>query len=620
MTSTPELQKQTNIEGNRLSENINVTSKVIAGRSGKGIDYKWIALFNVTLASLMGSVDNSIVLISLPAIFKGIQINPMAPDVFQYLLWILMGYGLVTATLLLSFGRLADIYGRVKLFRLGFLIFAIGSTLLYLTPGTGNTGALELIIFRFIQAVGSAFTISNGAAIITDAFPASERGKALGINMVAFMSGQFIGLLLGGILAAYHWRYVFLISVPFAILGTVWSYWKMKEVSFRAPKTSIDIVGNLVFVGGLTSLLVGLTYGLMPYEHDGITEAMGWRSPWVITAITVGILLLIAFPFIESKVKNPMFRLEFFKIRAFTYANLASFTAAISRGGVMFMLIMLLQGIWLPLHGYRFEDTPFWAGIYMLPMTLGFVIMGPISGILSDKYGPRWIATAGMTLVTLVFLGLSMLPYNFDYWELGILIFLMGIGNGMFSSPNSSSIMNSVPPQDRGVASGMMFTLSSSANTLSMAVFFSVVIVGIQAAFPGAIHSSFASLGASQITPTIQQLADRLASMSPTNALFSAFLGYNPMGSILSAMDPHIVSAIPQQIVTTLTGSYWFPQTLQQAFMPALRTSFRIGAVLSGIAALLSAMRGQRYVHESNCPVNEVSKSGLAGEEKRAQT
>jgi MFS family permease len=610
-------QKQIKIEGNKLSENSNVANKVVAGRLGKGIDYKWIALFNVTLASLMGSIDNSIVLISLPAIFKGIQINPMAPDVFQYLLWILMGYGLVTATLLLSFGRLADMYGRVKLFRFGFLIFAIGSTLLYLTPGTGSTGALELIIFRFIQAVGSAFTISNGAAIITDAFPVSERGKALGINMVAFMSGQFIGLLLGGILATYHWRYVFLISVPFAILGTVWSYWKMKEVSFRAPKTSIDIVGNLVFVGGLTSLLVGLTYGLMPYKHNGITEAMGWKSPWVITAIVAGILLLVAFPFIESKVKNPMFRLEFFKIRAFTYANLASFTAAISRGGVMFMLIMLLQGIWLPLHGYRFEDTPFWAGIYMLPMTLGFVIMGPVSGILSDKYGPRWIATAGMTLVTLVFIGLSMLPYNFDYWELGILIFFMGLGNGTFSSPNSSSIMNSVPPQDRGTASGMMFTLSSSANTLSMAVFFSIVIVGIQGAFPGAIHNSFASFGSLSLTPTLQHLAEQLANMSPTNALFSAFLGYNPMSSILSSMDPRIVGLIPQQIVTTLTSNYWFPQTLQQAFMPALRISFITGAVLSGIAAVLSAMRGQRYVYETNSPANDISKSSLVeGEEK----
>lgn len=598
----------------------NTTNKTALDAEEKGTAYKWIALSNITLSSLMGTINGSIILISLPAIFNGIKINPMSPDAFQYLLWILMGYGLVTATILLSIGRLADMYGRVKLFRLGFLIFTIGSILLYLTPDTGNTGALELIFFRLIQAVGGALTMANGAAIITDVFPANERGKALGINMVAIMSGQFIGLLLGGVLATYNWRYVFLVNIPFALLGTALSYWKMKEVSFKAPKTSIDVVGNLFFIGGLTSLLVGVTYGLMPYEHDGITDAMGWGSPLVIATISIGALLLLAFPFVESKVKNPMFRLEFFKIRAFAYANLASFTAAIARGGIMFMLILLLQGIWLPLHGYRFEDTPFWAGVYMLPMTLGFIIMGPISGILSDKYGPRWIATAGMALVTLVFIGLAMLPYNFDYWELGILIFLMGVGNGMFSSPNSSSIMNSVPAQDRGVASGMMSTLMNSAATLSMAVFFTIVIVGIQGAFPEAIRSSFASLLGAQMTPTVQQLVDQLAGMSPTNALFSAFLGYNPMGSILNAMDPGVVSAIPQQIVTTLTSTYWFPQTLQQAFMPALRISFIIGAVLSGIAAVLSAMRGQRYVHEIHSSPSDVIQSALAAGEERTQT
>jgi len=605
-------------EGKRLSKNNAVIDKTISNKLRQGIAYKWVALFNVTLSSLMSTINGSIILISLPAIFNGIKLNPMAPDAFQYLLWILMGYGLVTSTLLLSIGRLADIYGRVKLFRLGFLIFTIGSILLYLTPGTGNTGALELIIFRFIQAVGGSFTMANGAAIITDAFPASERGKALGINMVAIMSGQFVGLLLGGLLATYHWRYIFLVNVPFAIIGTVWSYWKMKEISFRASKTSIDIVGNIVFVGGLISLLVGVTYGLMPYEHNGITDTMGWNSTWVITAIVIGLLLLISFPFVESKVKNPVFRLEFFKIRAFAYANIANFTAAIARGGVMFMLILLLQGIWLPLHGYRFEDTPLWAGIYMLPMTLGFVIMGPISGMLSDKYGPRWIATIGMIIVTLTFIGLALLPNNFDYWELGILIFLMGIGNGMFSSPNSSSIMNSVPPEDRGAASGMMFTLGNSAYTLSMAVFFTIVIVGIQEAFPSVIHASFASFGA--ITPTLQHLEDYLIGIPPTNALFSAFLGYNPMDSILGSIGPSIVSAIPQQIITTLKGNYWFPHTLQQAFMPALRISYVIGAILTGIAAVLSAMRGQRYVYETSNQVSDISKGGIVEEKKKART
>lgn len=583
-----------------MDKNSNVKTQDKSHKAGHGIPYKWTALLTVALASLMATINSSIILISLPAIFNGIQLNPMQPDAFQYLLWILMGYGLVTATVLLSIGRLADIYGRVKLFRLGFFIFTIGSVMLYLTPDIGNTGALELILFRFVQAIGGSLTMANGPAIITDVFPTSERGKALGINMVALMSGQFIGLLLGGILVTYNWRYIFLVNVPFALLGTIWSYWKMKEVSFKATSTSIDVIGNVFFIGGLTSLLVGITYGLMPYEHNGITDTMGWNNPLVILTLAMGIVLLLAFPFVERKVRNPMFRFEFFKIKAFAFANLASFTAAIARGGIMFMLILLLQGIWLPLHGYSFEDTPLWAGIYMLPMTIGFIIMGPISGMLSDKYGPRWIATAGMTLVTLVFLGLALLPYNFDYWELGILIFLMGIGNGMFSSPNSSSIMNSVPPEDRGVASGMMSTLMNSASTMSMAIFFTIVIVGIQGAFPAAIHESFTNLASAQASPIMQNLADQLAEMSPTNALFSAFLGYNPMGTILGVMDTGIVASIPQNVVETLTSNYWFPETLQQAFMPALRLSFIIGAILSAIAALLSAMRGQHYVHEGH--------------------
>ncbi len=603
-----------NDEGNNVSENSNATNNANGSTPRKGIDYKWIALSNVTLASLMGTINGSIILISLPAIFKGIQIDPMAPDSFQYLLWILMGYGLVTATLLLSLGRLADMYGRVKLFRLGFLIFAIGSVLLWLTPDTGNTGALELIIFRMIQAVGGAFTMANGAAIITDSFPASERGKALGINMVAIMSGQFIGLILGGILATYHWRYVFLVSVPFAIIGTIWSYWKLKEVSIPAAKTGIDYIGNLVFVGGLLSLLVGITYGLMPYG----TDTMGWGSPWVIGAIIIGIVLLIAFPFIESKVKYPMFRLDLFRIRAFAYANLASFTSAIARGGVMFMLILLLQGIWLPLHGYAYEDTPFWAGIYMLPMTVGFVVMGPLSGILSDKYGPRWIATGGMALVTLCFVGLAMLNFDFEYWQLGVLLFLMGCGSGMFASPNSSSIMNSVPPQDRGAASGMMSTLMNSANTASMAVFFTIVIVGIQGSFPNAIHDSVTNLGGIRLEP----LASKLSSIPPTGALFSAFLGYNPMDAILGVLPAAMQSAIPQNVLDVLQSHDWFPHTLAEAFMPALRISFIIGAVLSGIAAVLSAMRGGRYVHEIHGNGNgtpkpaSVSTDGGAEEKK----
>jgi len=570
---------------NTVSKGGNSPLNPSEGKKGRGIDYKWIALSNVLIASMMGTINGSITLISLPAIFNGIHIDPLTS--FQYLLWILMGYGLVTATLLLSFGRLSDMYGRVRLFKLGFLVFTIGSILLYLTPSTGDAGAIEIIIFRIVQAVGSALTMANSSAILTDAFPVSERGKALGINMVALMSGQFIGLLLGGILAVFDWRYIFLVSVPFGILGTVWSTLKLKELSLRAPKTKLDIWGNVTFVSGITLLLLGVTYGLMPYGSD----AMGWNNPWVIASMVAGFILLVLFPVVESKVENPMFRLDLFRIKMFTYANVAGFLSALSRGGMMFMLILLLQGIWLPLHGYSYESTPFWAGVYMLPLTLGVIIMGPISGILSDKYGPRWIATIGMVMNTIGFIILASLPANFNYWELGLTLFFMGLGSGMFGSPNSASIMNSVPPQERGVASGMLTTIMNTAFTASMAIFFTIVIVGITQRFPDAMASSLAGIGAAQLTPI-------LSNIPPTGALFSAFLGYNPVETILTSVPSAVVSQIPPATLTTLTGTTWFPSTLSEAFMPSLQISFYIGAVFCGLSALLSALRGKKYIHE----------------------
>jgi MFS family permease len=574
-----------------LVSNVNVDKN---GAGARGSSYKWVALSVVVISSLMGSINMSIVLISLPAIFNGIHINPLTS--FQYLLWILMGYGLVTATLLLSFGRLSDMYGRVKMFRLGFLIFTLGSILLYLTPSTGDAGAIEIIAFRVIQAVGSALFMANSAAILTDAFSPNERGKALGLNMVAFTTGQFIGLILGGVLAYFDWRFVFLVSVPFGLLGTIWSYLKLEETSIPVPDTKIDIWGNLTFVVSITLLLLGVTYGLMPYGND----PMGWSNPWVIASMVIGVVLLLLFLFIESRVESPMFRLDLFKIRMFSYANVASLLSALSRGGMMFMLILLLQGVWLPLHGYSYESTPFWAGVYMLPLTAGIAIMGPISGSLSDKYGPRWIATIGMVISAISFLILAVLPYNFSYWELGLTIFMMGIGGGMFGSPNTASIMNSVTPHERGVASGMMYTIVNTAFTASMAIFFTIVIVGITQQFPEAITASLTSIGVSQLAPS-------MSSIPPTGALFSAFLGYNPVEAMLSALPPALVATIPSSTLTTLTGTTWFPSTFAVAFMPSLQTSFFIGALLCAIAAVLSALRGERYIHEEEIFIDSAA-------------
>ncbi|MGB9200694.1 MFS transporter [Methanobacterium sp.] len=548
------------------------------------MEYKWTAMTTVFIATLIGSINMMIILIAIPAIFNGIHIDPL--NSFPYLLWILMGYMLVVAILLLSFGRLSDMYGRVKMFQLGFLIFTVGSILLYFTPSTGDAGALEIIIFRIIQAIGGALFMANSAAILADAFPADERGKALGINTVAGMSGNILGLILGGILAIFNWRYIFLVSVPFGLIGTILSFYKLKELSIKAVKTKLDIWGNLTFVSGITLLLIGVTYGLIPYGNN----PMGWNNPWVIASMSIGLISLILFPIVETRVESPMFDLNLFKIKSFTFGILATLLSALARGGAMILIIILLQGIWLPLHGYSYASTPFWAGVYTIPLIIGMIVMAPISGILSDKYGPRWIATSGMSLVTLSFLLLIVLPSNFDYIELGLILLLMGIGNGMFGSPNNAAIMNSVSAKDRGVASGMMFTMFNTATPASIAIFFTIVVIGLTQRFPEAMTSSLASISAVQLAPL-------MSNIPPTGALFSALLGYNPVAGILSTLPASFVALIPHSTLTTLTSTTWFASTFENAFIPSLKISFYIAAIISAIAAILSALRGEKYIH-----------------------
>jgi MFS family permease len=535
---------------------------------------------------LMASIDSTIVLIALPAIFRGININPFTS--FQYMLWILFGYSIVTATLLVTFGRLSDMFGRVKLYNLGFLIFTIGSIMLSITPSQGDAGAIELIVFRIVQGIGGAFLFANGAAIITDAFPSNERGKALGINQIAFLAGSLIGLVLGGILAVINWRLVFLVSVPVGVVGTIWSYLKLKEQGTIRKNQKLDIWGNIAFGGGLTLILAGLIYGLIPYG----SSAMGWGNPWVIASLVSGAGLLIAFPFIEMRVAEPMFKLDLFKVRAFTAGNLASFFSSMSRGGVMIMLIILLQGIWLPLHGYSFDSTPFWAGIFMIPMSIGFVLTGPISGWLSDKHGARLLATSGMVISAAAFIAFIFLPVNFIYLSFAAVLFLIGIGGGIFASPNMASIMNSVPAECRGAASGMRATIQNSAMMISQALFFTIIIVSLSGSLPGALSVAVTNAGAST------QLAHIFSSTPASGALFGAFLGYNPVATILQTLPASLVSTIPKATVTYLTGSKFFPTAISSPFMTALREAFVIGAMMCIAAAICSVLRGRKYVNE----------------------
>ena len=549
------------------------------------MEYKWTALSNTTIGVLMAALDGTIVLISLPAIFNGIKIDPLTS--FQYLLWILFGYSIVTSTLLVTFGRISDMLGRVRLYNLGFAIFTFGSALCYLTPNTGDAGALELILFRIVQGVGAAFLFANSAAIITDAFPERERGQALGINMVAVLAGSLIGLVGGGILASIYWRDIFLVNVPIGIFGTVWSYWKLKEVGTIKRDQKLDIWGNVTFGVGLTLLLVGITYGLLPYQ----SSSMGWLNPWVIGSLLSGALLLIAFPLIEMKVEDPMFRLELFKIRAFSMGNFAGLLASVGRGGVQIMLIILLQGIWLPLHGYAIKDTPFWSGIYLTPMLVGFVIMGPISGRLSDKHGARLLATAGMVITAGSFLALSFLPYNFELLPFAIILFVMGIGGGMFSSPNIAAVMNASPREHRGAASGMRATLQNIGQTMSLAIFFTIILGALASSLPSSIS---AALSAQNVPQNISSLF--ASSISPTGALFAAFLGINP---IQAGLSPALLAQIPSAAVQAIESPTFFANAIAPAFTSALHVAFYIGAGISIIAAIASAFRGKHALSVS---------------------
>ena len=544
--------------------------------------YKWIALTNTTLGVFMAVVNSSIILISLPAIFRGIGINPLSPGNVGYLLWLLMGYLLVTAVLVISLGRLGDIVGRVRIFNLGFLVFTIASVLLAADPFRGGSGALWLVLWRLVQGVGGAMLFANSAAILVDAFPSDQRGLAMGVNQVAAIGGSFVGLIAGGLLSIVDWRLVFWVSVPFGIIGTVWSYKSLRDNGIRTH-AKIDWWGNVTFAVGLTALLVGIVYGIEPYG----TSAMGWTSPLVLTSFLIAVAFLAAFFIIELKVLAPMFNLRLFKIRPFFMGSVAGLLAAIARGGLQFMLIIWLQGIWLPLHGYNYSDTPLWAGIFLLPLTVGFLLAGPISGWLSDRHGARLLSTTGLSVFALSFVGLLLAPTNFSYWVFAILIFVNGVGGGMFSAPNSAAIMNSVPANERGGAAGIQAAFMNTGMVLSIGIFFSLMIVGLTSTLPKAMFKGLTSHGVA-----VAQ-AHTVASMPAVGSLFSSFLGFNPLKSLLGTQ---VAAHVTNAQWATLTGKKFFPNLIQSPFHHGLIIVFVMAIAMAVVGAIFSALRGKRYI------------------------
>ncbi|RCG26904.1 MFS transporter [Sphaerisporangium album] len=535
---------------------------------------------------LLATVNSSIVIISLPAIFRGIHLDPLEPGNVSYLLWILMGYMLVSAVLVVTLGRLGDMFGRVRMYNAGFAVFTLGTLALALDPFQADAGAMWLIGWRVFQGIGGALLMANSAAILTDAFPAERRGMAIGVNQVAAIAGSFFGLVAGGLLSEINWRLVFFASAPIGVAGTIWAYKSLRETVRRTSGARVDWLGNATFAVGLTALLAGVTYGIQPYGG----HPMGWTNPWVLAGVVGGAAVLGLFCVIETRVAQPMFHLELFRVRAFVAGNSAGLLTAIARGGMQFMLIIWLQGIWLPLHGYRFEETPLWAGIYLLPLTVGFLVAGPLSGHLSDRHGARALSSGGLVLSALAFTGLLLIPTDFPYWLFAVLIFLNGVGSGLFAAPNSTAIMNSVPAGQRGVASGMGATFTNAGMVLSIGVFFSLMIAGLADTLPRTLTAGLTEHG----VPSA--IAAQIGNLPPVGTLFAAFLGYNPVESLLAPTGT-LASLTPAD-AGTLTGGSYFPNLISGPFHHGLVIVFTLAIAISLLAALASLLRGGRYVHE----------------------
>jgi MFS family permease len=543
-----------------------------------GSHYKWIALSNTTLGVLMATINQSIVLIALPDVFRGIGLNPLSPGNTSYLLWMFMGFMVVSAVLVVSFGRLGDMFGRVRMYNMGFAVFSVGSVALTVTWMHGTAAALWLIGWRVVQGIGGAFLFANSTAILTDAFPANQRGTALGLNSIAAIAGSFVGLILGGVLAPVNWHLIFLVSAPIGVFGTVWAYFMLHDIGVR-KHARMDWWGNILFGGGLIAVLVGITYGLLPYGG----HPMGWTNPWVLTAMFGGVALLVIFVYVETKVAEPLFHISLFKIRPFAAGNIASLAMALSRGGMQFMLIIWLQGIWLPLHGYSFSQTPLWAGIYLVPLTVGFLLSAPLSGILSDKFGAKAFTVGGGLLTAASFLALAFLPVNFHYWLFSVLLFFNGFGSGLFVSPNRAEMMNAVPANQRGAAGGMIATFMNSASVLSIGIFFSLMVAGLSRSLPSSLFGGLTAQGVPAAA------AAPISHLPPIGVLFAAFLGYNPMQQLLG----HLLSQLNPAHAAYLIGREFFPHLITAPFHDGIGVAFGFAIAVCVIGAIASALTGR---------------------------
>ena len=474
------------------------------------MEYKYTVLTNTTIGAFMSQLDGNIVLIALPTITRTLHASAFEA------LWVLMGYILMTAVLLLLFGRLADMYGKVRLYNIGFLIFTIGSGLCSLA-----LNGTSLVFFRLVQGVGAALIWANNAAILTDAFPPTERGRAIGVNLVAGISGSVIGLILGGVLtAALGWESIFWINLPIGAFATLWAYRKLRELG-TVKHERIDLPGNVLFAGGLSLFLVGLTLGALS----------GYTTVDLIMMIA-GLLALLGFGYAELKTQTPLMDLKLFKIRPFTAGILSNFLGSISRSGISLVLTIFFQGALL-------EDA-LTAGLSLIPFAIAFVTVGPLSGYLSDRYGARGFTTGGLVISAGALFGFSIVPGDASYPVLATLMVISGIGGGMFVAPNISSIMNATPVTRRGVASGMSATLVTTGALLSLSMSFVVLATKID-------QSVLQAVFAGEVPPGLNATASIALFIGPMHTIFLIMGIISLVAVVPSALRGHRFQGVPMK-------------------------------------------------------------------------
>jgi len=539
-------------------------------------------LVNSFLGSLMASMTMSAIIIALPDILRGIGVNPMSPLGFASMMWLMFSYPLMVAVAVPIVGRLSDMYGRGRMFTIGDAIFTVMSTLLGIVPGYGSVAVAQMIAYRFVQGLGGSMMFTNSAAIITDVYPPHRRGVAMGIVSIAFSAGSIIGLVVGGVLAVVNWRLVFLVNTPIGIASTAWAYVTVYRLPLGLRRVRVDYLGASMLAASLVLLLLGITFGMLPSGNS----MMSWGSPMVLGLIGGGLLLMALLIPVEMRTGEPILKINLFRIRPFTFGVLSALFLFLAQGANIFVLSLLLQAIYLPMHGVPYSETPLLAGIYLIPSSVANAVFAPVGGKLINRFGARVVSTIGAVLLGVSFELLTLLSLNFNYTLFAADLFLMGTGSGLFQSPNLVSIMSSVPQEDRSAASGLRASMQNIGLLMSFAVFLTLILVGSTAALSASISSALTKVG----VPS--DVVSELTRIPPAYALFAAFMGYDPMKFLMSQAGVDL----PGSVYAAVTKPTFFPSAIAPAMATGFIYAYHIAAIMAFTAAIFSYLRGREHI------------------------